>query len=214
MTFQLLPWEMLPLVLGPAAALLSTLAYMPYIYDTLRGETQPQRASWLIWSVLGSIAFASQVWEGAGVSLWFAGAQVSGTIIVFLLSISRGRGIYLSRPDERVLWMAVIGLVVWYFTETAVYALALTITISLLGGVLTVTKAYRAPESETLATWTFSLMGSLCAVAAIGTWEPVLLAYPLYLLVLNTAIVAAMGLGRAAQQRESRARLSRNTLIS
>ena len=145
--------------------------------------------------------------------MWFAGAQVSGTILVFLLSIGLGRGAYLSRLDERVLWLALIGLVVWYFTETAVYALALTITISLLGGVLTVVKAYRAPQSETPATWCFSLLGSLCAVTAIGAGEPVLLAYPLYLLVLNASIVIAIALGRAAQQRESRARIPSRSLI-
>ena len=62
MKFQLLPLEMLPLVMGLAAALLSTCAYIPYIRDTLRGNTQPQRASWLIWSVLGSVAYESQMW--------------------------------------------------------------------------------------------------------------------------------------------------------
>ena len=72
------------LFFGIASGALSTFAYIPYIIDTVARRTQPQRASWLIWSVLGSIALISQIYEGATSSLWFAGVQVSGTIIVFL----------------------------------------------------------------------------------------------------------------------------------
>ncbi len=72
---------------GIFSGVLSTYAYIPYILDTLAKRTNPQRASWLIWSVLGSIAFFSQLFEGASSSLWFAGVQVTGTISVFLLSI-------------------------------------------------------------------------------------------------------------------------------
>jgi len=186
-------------VFALASAVLSIAAYVPYIRDTYSGATQPQRASWLIWSVLSSIAFVAQVYEGATASLWFAGAQVLGTVTVFLLSITRGSGVYLTRPDERVLWIAAMGLVVWYFTETAVYALALVITISLLGGTLTIAKAYRAPETETMGMWVISLVAATLALMTVPTWDPVLLAYPAYLFTLYAAISVAMVMGRARQ---------------
>lgn len=184
-------------LMGITSAALSVAAFLPYIRDTMRGATQPQRASWLIWTVLSTIAFCAQMAEGAGLSLWFAGAQAGGTIIVFALSVQRGQGLFLTRPDERVLWIATIGLVVWFFTETAAYALAVTITISLLGGTLTVVKAYRDPASETMSCWLLGFMAACCALLSVGTWDPVLLAYPAYLFVLYGAIIAAMGLGRA-----------------
>ena len=193
--------------LGILSGVLSTFAYLPYIRDTIAGRTQPQRASWLIWSVLGSIAFLSQVYEGAGSSLWFAGVQVSGTVAVFLLSIRLGVGGFLKRADCAVLAAAAFGLILWYFTEDAVYALAITITISLLGGGVTVAKAYLAPESETLATWFLSFVASACAMASVGAVEPVLLAYPAYLFALNGAIVAAILLGRTRLMPSRRARL-------
>ena len=185
--------------LGLAAGVLSTIAYLPYIIDTLAGRTQPQRASWLIWSVLGSIAFFSQVYEGATASLWFAAVQVSGTITVLLLSIWKGQGSYLRRVDYLALAAAAFGLVLWYFTETAAYALSITIGISLLGGVLTVSKSYHNPESETLVTWVVSLAASACALLAVGKMDPVLLAYPAYLFTLYTLFVGAILLGRLRQ---------------
>ena len=186
----------LPVAFGLMSGLLSLFAYAPYIRDTLAGRTQPQRASWLIWSVLGSIAFLSQVYEEAGSSLWFAGVQVGGTIAVFLLSIRRGVGGFADGKDCLVLTYAAAGLVLWYATENAAYALAITIGISLLGGAVTVAKAYRAPESETVSTWFLSFVASCCAILAVGAVDWVLLAYPLYLFTLNGAIVGAVMLGR------------------
>jgi len=184
------------IALGVASGILSTFAYVPYAIDTIAQRTQPQRASWLIWSVLGSIAFFSQVYEGASSSLWFAGVQVTGTISIFLLSIRLGIGGFLNRRDCFILLSAFAGLVLWYFTETAVYALAITISISLLGGSVTVLKAYRDPDSETMSTWFLSFIASTCAILSVGTFDWIILAYPLYLFTLNGAIVVAMLLGR------------------
>ena len=186
-----------PLALfGLVSASLSTIAYLPYIRDTLLRRTRPQRASWLIWSVLGSIAFFSQLYEGATDSLWFAGVQVSGTITVFLLSIWLGVGGFLNRHDLVVLAIAAGGLVAWYLTSTAVYALAITISISLLGGMVTIRKAYLSPKSETLSTWGCSCVASAFAILAVGRFDPIILAYPVYLFILNGAIVLAVLLGK------------------
>ncbi len=188
-------------IVGVLSAVLSTIAYMPYVRDIARGKSHPQRASWLIWSLLSSLAFAAQYSEGATTSLWFAGSQVVGTVTVFLMSITHGRGAFLSRPDERVLWLAIIGLVIWYFTETAAYTLALTITISLMGGALTLFKAYQCPASETLGKWAICLVASCCAIVAVGPSDWLLLAYPVYLFALNGMVVCAILCGRLVEGR-------------
>lgn len=183
--------------LGLASAALSTVGYLPYLRDVIAGRTQPQRACWLIWSILGSVALASQIQEGAMASLGFAVVQVGGTILIFAMSIACGVGRFLRPGDWAVLALATLGLVTWYFTSNAAYALGMTITISLLGGALTVAKAYNDPRSETLSTWITFWLASALAVISVGAWEPVLLAYPLYLLTLYTAILGAIALGRA-----------------
>ncbi len=187
-----------PLALfGILSAVLSTIAFLPYIRDTIRGRTQPQRASWLIWSVLSVIALGSQIYEGATDSLWFASVQVAATLIIFVLSLRHGKGVLMTRKDAAVLVLASGGLVAWYFMETAIYALAITISISLLGGLVTICKSYRAPETETYATWALCFVASGFAILAVDGLNWVLMAYPLYLLTLNGAIVVAITLGRA-----------------
>ena len=184
-----------PALIGIASALLTVLAFAPYIRDTWRGETRPQRSTWFIWSVLSTIALISQIYEGAGASLWFAGAQVAGTIVICGLAIHRGFGAFLSGSDWLVLGLAGCGVVLWAITEDAAYALAITIAISLLGGSVTVLKAFREPDTETMSTWFISLFAALLGLAAVGSPDPLLLAYPLYLVTLYAMILGAQCLG-------------------
>jgi len=102
----------------------------------------------------------------------------------------------MSGRDAIILLGALVGLVLWYLTETAAYALAITISISLLGGSVTILKAYQNPESETLSTWFLSFIASSCAILSVGTPDWIILAYPFYLFVLNGVIVVAILLGR------------------
>ncbi|KIC48103.1 hypothetical protein [Tateyamaria sp. ANG-S1] len=181
---------------GIASAVLSIYAFYPYARDVVRGRTQPQRACWLIWSVLGSIALVSQIVEGATESLWFAAIQVGWTVVIFGLAIWRGQGRFLNPGDESILAAAAIGLGLWATTDSAAYALFITISISMLGGAATIAKAYRAPGTETMSTWVISWAASACAICAVGSLDRVLLAYPLYLLCLYTGIILAMAMGR------------------
>lgn len=185
------------IVLALVSGVLSVFRYLPYILDTVRRQTLPDRASWLIWSVMSSISFFSLMYEGATVSLVFTAAQVSGTLIVCALSVSHGAGSYVSRKNLVLFGLACAGLVAWYITQTAVYSLAISISISLLGGASTIHKAYLDPESETLSTWGIGWVASALAVLSIGRFEPILMAYPLYLLVLDTSIIVAILTGKA-----------------
>lgn len=186
---------------GAAATLLSLIAFAPYILHTLQGYTRPHRACWLIWSVLATISFFSQVYEGATSSLGFAAAQAGCTFFIFLLSVVRGQGTFMTRADASVLIVAAVGLVLWYMTDSAHYALLISITISLMGGILTVQKTYWFPDSETMSTWFLSLVASCCALLAVGSFDWLLMAYPMYLFILNAAIVGAWGLGRLPRAR-------------
>ena len=183
------------------ALLLSLIAFFPYIRDTIALRTQPQRASWLIWSILSSIAFFTQIAEGATTSLWFIGAQFACTFSIFKLSIWYGSGCYLSRHNLSIFAAAAIGLLLWYLLENTAYTLAIIIMISAMGGYATVIKAYRAPETETLSSWFMLMAASICGIASVGVLHWMHMAYPIYLFGLYGSIVTAIILGRSRDQR-------------
>jgi hypothetical protein len=179
---------------GYISGILSVLCYLPYIRDILLGKTKPERASWFIWSVLGSIAFFSQLSKGASYSLWLPGVQTPGVLLVFLLSLKFGVG-GLQRNDSIALLIAGGALALWYLTKEAALALYLVLLIDSTGAVLTLHKAYDYPESETLSTWVLAGLAGLFATLAVGRFDVILLSYPLYTFGTNVLIVSAIFLG-------------------
>jgi hypothetical protein len=183
-------------VLGLLSGVLSGVSYLPYLRDIFRHTTKPERASWLIWSVLGSIAFFSQLAEGATWSLWLTGIDTLGVLLIFLLSIRFGVG-GLTRRDIIALTAAGIGLILWYFTRHASIALLITMLIDAAGAYLTVVKAYEDPGSETLSTWVIVAIAGILGMLAVGQFNLILLSYPFYIFLANFAVAIAMLLGKS-----------------
>lgn len=181
--------------LGLISGVLSIITYVPYVRDIFKLKTKPQRATWFIWMVLSVIAFFAQVAEGATHSLWLVGVQTCGVLVIFLLSIKFGIGGLVSR-DFLALFAAGIALVLWYYTSNAVLALFIAIVVDAIGASLTILKAYRDPESETMSTWLLSGTAGIFATLAVGSFDYVLLAFPVYVIFINYAVVLAMVSGK------------------
>ncbi|WP_299288391.1 hypothetical protein [uncultured Tateyamaria sp.] len=181
---------------GLAAAVLSVYAFWPYIRDILAGRTRPERSSWLIWALLSAVSLLSQTYEGAQASLGFAAMQTAGTVLICGLTFWRGERRGFDTEDSQVLTATAIGIWLWAEMETAAYAMMVTISMSAMGGVLTMKKAYADPGSETMATWAAFFVASALAAVSVGQLDWLLLAYPLYVMALSAAIMLAMVLGR------------------
>ena len=127
------------------------------------------------------------------------GAQTLGVIIIFLLSLRKGEGGFTSR-DYSALAVATLGLVLWYATRQAVWALLFVIIADAAGAVITVMKSFEDPESETLSAWIFDTLGGVLAMIAVGSFQLNLLVYPAYIFLANFAVIVAVLLGRHLQK--------------
>ena len=181
---------------GILSVAVSNIAFIPYVRDMLSGKTLPLRSTWLIWTVLSGMSFFSNVDEGATVSLMYIGSEALETTFIFLLAIRYGIGGFLCKGNLLILGIAGLGLGLWAVTDDAIYALAIVIAISALGGWVTIVKTYRDPGTETTSCWALSALSALLGMLSVGVWDPVLLVYPLYLFLLYIGILAAIGLGR------------------
>lgn len=185
-------------MIGEIAGYLSGLAilisFVPYIRDIFSGKTKPERISWLIWAILGSILFFSQLAKGASYSLIMTGVMAAGDLFVFILAIKYGFGGFLKR-DIAALIGAGIGLFLWYTTKEAAFALFIAIFIDATGAILTVIKSYEKPATETISAWTLGFIGGFLACIAVGSFNFILLAFPLYICLANLAILLSIKLG-------------------
>jgi hypothetical protein len=186
------------------SGVLSVAAYVPYTVSTLRGRTVPQRASWFIWGLLSVIAFASVLHSGGTRGLVFTGAQMVGTNTVFLLSLWRGTGSIARRSDATVLGFSGLGLLLWWWTDNAAWAMALAIAVGSAGGSLTIAKAVSRPRSEMLTPWVLQWLAAGFGVASILGASAMEAAYPLYLFLLYSGIAGATAIGRVRRLRRER----------
>ena len=179
------------------------LSFAPYIRDIFLDKTKPERISWLIWAVLGSISFFSQLAKGASYSLILPGAQTFGDLFIFILAIKYGLGGFLKR-DILALTAAGIGLLLWYITDEPAVALLIAIFIDATGVVLTVMKTYENPTTETVSAWVLTFAGGLLGAIAVGSFNLILLVFPLYICLASLSILIAIKLGLRLRIRGSK----------
>ncbi len=99
-------------VVAVVAAVLALLGAVPYVIDTLRGRTRPNRATWTVYAVVGTLAVISSYAAGGRWSLLVGVAYAIGPVAILLASIRHGEGGW-SPLDRSCLGLAALGLAGW-----------------------------------------------------------------------------------------------------
>jgi len=186
-------------ILGIAAGVISTAAYIPYFASILKGRTRPNRATWWIWAVLGIIICASYWSVGARSTFWYT--LPIGMVTTALLSLKYGVGGW--TPFDRLcLGGAAAGLLLWWVSGIPFTALAVGMIIDMIGYFPTMRKIWGGSGSEDRLTWAMFLAAAVLNVAAIDKWTLEIAFYPLYIVVFN-ALVLALILRESAKPRKS-----------
>lgn len=184
--------------LGIASGVIALAAFAPYIRSILRGQTRPNRASWLIWAFAEGLTFASYGASGAGATLYIAGAYMTGTFTVAVLSLRNGQG-GAGVLDILCLSGAAISLIPWIAFNSSEMALYMIIFVDALAVFPTLLKSIEDPESEDKTYWLLMLLAAVVNLFAIHTWAPHISAFPIYCVLGSGAIVAALYARRATR---------------
>lgn len=172
---------------GYISGLLFILSVFPYVRSILKGNTKPQRATWLIWTILVFIAFFSQLAKGATWSLLLTAGDAITIVVVFIFSFKYGVGGF-RKIDILSLIGAGVSLLFWYFTDEPAIALFLIIFIDIIGSSLTIIKTWENPETEHWVGWAMCGVGGFFGVLAVGNFNFILLSYPLYICLINSTM--------------------------
>lgn len=180
---------------GEISGVIAILAFIPYVASILRGETKPNRASWVIWTVLGVILLASYHASGATTTIWIPIVYAILPLFVLGLSFKYGVGGY-NYLDVVCLFGAAVGLLLWKITRVPEFALYLNILVDSFGFIPTYKKAYLQPESESLSAWIIGASATLLNLLAINKWQLNIALYPLYLACFNAVMPTLLTIRR------------------
>lgn len=174
--------------IGIVAGFVSIICFVPYIITIFQGKTRPNRASWWIWAINGSILCASYYSAGASNTIWALICAVIAQFAISILSLKYGEGGW-NRFDRSCLIGAGISILLWWLFSSPLLAIIFTLTIDVLGALPTIKKSYYEPEKEDLLTWILYVVASILNLLAIEQWSFVILAPPLYVFCVNAVIV-------------------------
>lgn len=146
-------------ILGILAAIVYLAAFTRYVYAMLKAGNRPNRATWLIWALLGFVLLGSYYASGAKDTLPLLLVNQIGMISVFLLSLKYGQG-GVDKFDIACLAGAAVSLLSWAITNNPVYALMLGITTDFIGALPTIKKAMTKEPNEDKITWFLFLIGN------------------------------------------------------
>jgi len=183
-------------VVAMVAAAIALFGAVPYVIDTLRGRTRPNRATWTVYAVVGSLAVISSYAAGGRWSLLVGVAYAIGPIGILLASIRHGEGGW-SPLDRSCLGLAALGLIGWAVSGDPRVGVVLQTVADAAGTVPTWVKAWRDPAHENRRAWTLYAIAALLNLFAITNWSIGEAFYNGWLVLCCTSIAAILWLRRA-----------------
>jgi hypothetical protein len=173
------------------AGLLSIVAMVPYIADTIKGKTKPNVVSWFTWTLLTGIGAFAAFSEGAITTAIFSGASALATLSVVILSFWYGVKRF-TRFDVWCQIAALVGVVLWQVTNDATIAIAVVVVTDMIAALPTIRHAWFAPDAETWQTFVISGVGALITIFTITQISFAAFAYPIWLVIGNLAIAGVV----------------------
>ncbi|MBP9762482.1 hypothetical protein KBD34_02605 [Patescibacteria group bacterium] len=169
--------------MGIIGGILALSGFLPYIVEIVERKTKPNRASWLIWSVLGLVILATYLASpGSHHNLPATIALAIAPIVTMVLCIKYGEG-SLSRFDKGCLIGAGLSLLVWNRLNSPILGLACALITDALGLIPTWRGISRDPTKEKPHAWIIWSVGNICNMFTIERLTIQDAVYPTYYLV-------------------------------
>ena len=170
------------------SSLLALISPLIYAWAIFKGEAKPHRTTRLVLLLITSLATASLLAQHNTVAIWLAGVSTLQSIFIFILSIKRGMGGW-AKIDVFCLIIALSGIVLWQTTKEPTLALYASIAADFTGMIPALIKTYRYPQTEIWAFYLLDVFAALFNIFAIKIWTVQQFSYPLYLVIINFAMV-------------------------
>jgi hypothetical protein len=179
------------------AVFATLVAALVYIRSMFRGQTKPNRVTWLMWTIAPFTATFAAVSNGvtwAAVPVFMSGLS---PFLILLASFLNKKAYWkLSAFDYLCGALSALALFLWFITSNPNVAIVFAIAGDALAAIPTLRKAWRNPETESpwpFVVGTFSPMTSFLVAAA---WSFSQIAFPAYLVAVNVLLALSVSRGK------------------
>jgi hypothetical protein len=176
--------------LGAAVGLLGIASY---IRDMFRGDVKPNRVSWLLWSIAPFIGTAAAISDGVTLAVLPVFMAGFGPLLVLIASfINKNAYWKTERFDYGCSFLSLLALSLWWVTNIPEVAILFSMASDGFAAIPTLTKSWRFPDTERAEPFLAGLFCSLTSFAAVNAWQFSSVAFPIYLILMNIALIFAI----------------------
>lgn len=177
------------IILGYLAVAMGLLSYFVYFRSIYKGDTKPHAFTWFVWSILNAVAFAAVILSGGESGSWIFAVNA---ICCFLIS---GVGFWQKRIEyDSYDWLAligaIVGIILWWFTNNPLYAVILISISDFIGIIPSLRKAYRLPFEENLSSWFLSFLYYPLGILALESLTLTTWLYSAAIMVADAILIA------------------------
>lgn len=178
-------------------AIVQLVGISVYIREIIRGNTKPNKISWLMWAITPFIATAAAISDGvrwATLPVFMAGFTA---LLVFIISFVNPKAYWkLGTFDYICGACSILALALWAITNEPLVAIIFSILSYMFGAIPTITKAWRYPETESIWTYMAGLFNAVTCFFALKIFSFAELAFPVYLVLESGLFVALIYRGQ------------------
>lgn len=185
-------------ILAIIGAVIAALGTVPYLIDIVRGKTKPNIVTWLTWAMLTAISGAAALAAGEPKTAAFLFGNSFCTGLVVVLGLKYGTAKF-TRLDIVCQVSAVLGLVFWLVFNSPTIGIIVPLIVDFIGALPTMHHSWVKPAEETWQTFLVGIVAPVFTIASLTRFNIASLAFPLYLLVANTALVLIIVMRRRQQ---------------
>ena len=127
-----------------------------YLRETWRGNTQPHRVTWGLWSLEGLLAFCVEVQQHVGISSLMTLVLGFVPLLVLVASFRNPHAVWkIDRVDIACGAVSLAGLIFWALVNEPTVALVAFSGADFIAAFPTLRKSWTTPESETPSAFIF-----------------------------------------------------------
>ncbi len=171
-------------------AFVGLILLIPYIKETLKGNTKPNRVTWLLWSIAPIIVTIAAISNGVGLNVLPVFISGFAPFLVFCASFVNKNSYWkLQKFDYLCGLFSLLALILWWITKEPIVAIVFTILSDFFAAIPTLKKSWKFPETETASAFVGGLFSSLTGFSAVKFWNFSSIAFLIYLVIMNITLI-------------------------
>lgn len=175
------------------AVALNLLGVSLYIKSIIKGDTKPNLVSWVMWAIAPFVGVFFQLKAEAGLSVLPVFMAGFDPVLVIVAALLVKNALWKIKPFDLICGLSsLVALVLYVLTHNLAISILFAILSDALAFIPSVSKAWKYPETESSAAYSWCIISNTIGLLVIKDWSFTIYSFGVYLVAANVAMVLVL----------------------